>query len=268
MQFLVRFPVVEALGELIIDFVRDTGAFGRFCWRATVRAVTPPWRWTQIVQQMMEIGVKSLPIASLTALFVGLVMVLQTGVQLIKFGAKNYVPGIAFIANAREMVPVFTAFVVGSRVAASIAAELGTMRVTEQIDAMDVLNVDPIRYLVAPRLIASTFMLPLIAALCLVGGYLGGMVVAATNLNIEPREYKSIAFQFAYLKDVYSGLFKTVIFGMIIAYVGCFYGFYTRGGAEGVGRATTKAVVLTLVLILVWDYLLTRWTLAVTGGLT
>jgi phospholipid/cholesterol/gamma-HCH transport system permease protein len=217
------------------------------------------------MDQAMAIGVKSLPIALMTAVFVGMVMVLQTGVQLVKFGSKNYVPGIAFIANAREMIPVFIAFVVGARVAASIAAEIGTMRVTEQIDALDILDVDPLRYLAAPRIIASTLLLPLISVLCLLAGFFGGMGVAMTGLNIGPAEYVGVTLKFAYLSDVYSGLIKTIFFGLIIALVGCYQGFNTRGGAEGVGRATTTAVVVTLVLILVWDFLLTQWVLFATG---
>lgn len=256
---------VEALGTLTLRFVEETGRFTVFSFRALHRTVTPPWSYRLIMDQAMAIGVRSLPIALMTAVFVGLVMVLQTGVQLIKFGSKNYVPGIAFIANAREMVPVFTAFVVGARVAASIAAELGTMRVTEQIDAMDVLNVDPIRFLVAPRVIVTTVLLPCITILCLVAGFLGGMIVAATALNIHPLEYYIVALKFAYLSDVYSGIIKTILFGMVIALVGCYYGFNTRGGAQGVGRSTTTSVVVTLILILLWDFVMTRWILMITG---
>lgn len=255
---------VEALGSLTTRFVRETGGFVAFCGRAAGRALTPPWNWRQILDQAMALGVRSLPVALTTALFVGLVMVLQTGVQMIKFGAKSYVPAISFIANAREMIPVFIAFVVGARVAASIAAELGTMRVTEQIDAMDILNVDPMRYLVAPRLIAMTLLLPLISVLCLYAGYLGGMIVAASALNINPVEYYTVTLKFADLRDVYSGLAKTVVFGTVIAMTGCYFGFNTHGGAAGVGRATTVAVVVTLMLILLFNFFLTRWILMLT----
>lgn len=252
---------VEALGAQALRFVRESGKFGKFCGAALWRAVSPPWSLRRIMDSLLAIGVRSLPVALLTAVFVGLVMVLQTGFQLIKFGSKNYVPGISFIANARAMIPVFIAFVVGARCAASMAAEIGTMRVTEQIDAMDILNVDPVRYLVAPRVIASTLALPLISAMCLVAGFFGGMVVAATGLNINPVEYYMITLKFAYLSDVYTGLMKTVVFGTIIGLVGCYFGFNTRGGASGVGRSTTTAVVMTLILILVSEYVLTRWSL-------
>lgn len=256
---------IEAFGAMTRLFLRRIGTFSKFCLRAWQRSLSPPWNFRLIMDAMMTAGVKSLPVALLTALFVGLVMVLQTGVQLIAFGAKNYVPAIAFIALAREMIPVFIAFVVGARVAASFAAEIGTMRVTEQLDAMDILNVDPMRYLVAPRVIACTIVLPLISTLCLIAGFFGGMIVAASGLNINPHEYYNVTLKFAYLQDVYSGIFKTIFFGNIIALTGCYYGFNTAGGAEGVGRATTTAVVVTLMLILLVNFVLTRWILLVLG---
>jgi len=261
----MRYPIAEAIGGPILNFCRETGDLARFCLQSFYVALAPPYRPQLIIRQMLAIGVKSLPIATLTALFVGMVMVLQTGTQLEKFGAKLYVPGITFIALAREMVPVFTAVVVGARVAASMTAELGTMKVTEQIDAMDVLNVDPMRYLVAPRMWASVIMLPVASTYALLTGILGALFVASAGLGIQPRQYYTITLQFATLTDVYSGLFKTLVFGAIIAVVGCFYGFRTRGGAEGVGRATTTSVVITLILVLIWDYILTSWILSATG---
>jgi len=261
----LSYPIAEAIGRPILDFCRESGDLARFAFQSFVVSLSPPFRPRLIIRQMMLIGVKSLPIATLTAMFVGMVMVLQTGTQLIKFGAKNYIPGIAFIALAREMVPVFTAVVVGARVAASMTAELGTMKVTEQIDAMDVLNVDPMRYLVAPRFWASLLMLPVASVYAMGTGFLGGMFVSAAGLHISPLQYYTITRQFATLTDYYSGLGKTFVFGVIIAVVGCFYGFRTRGGAEGVGRATTTSVVITLALVLIWDYILTSWILAFTG---
>lgn len=246
-----------SIGELTLNFLRFSGQFSLFAACVFGKTLTPPWRTRLIFEQAVEIGVKSFPIAALTSVFVGMVMVLQTGVQLIKFGSKNYVPGITFIANAREMVPAFCAIVVGARVAASITAELGTMRVTEQIDAMDILNVDPIRYLAVPRLIAMTVMLPAICSICIITGFLGGMVVGSAALGIDTLAYYTTTLQFAYLTDIFGGIIKTVFFGIIIAITGSYYGFHTAGGAAGVGRATTNSVVLTLILILIFDYLLT-----------
>lgn len=256
---------VQVVGHSIFELLSFNGRFTLFCWRMTKTTLSPPWRWSHFIQQCISIGVKSFPIAALTSVFVGMVMVLQTGVQLTKFGSKTYVPGISFIANAREMVPAFCAMVVGARVAASITAEIGTMKVTEQLDAMDILNVDPVRYLGQPRLIAMTLMLPLISAVCLVTGYLGGMAVGHAALSIDSHAYYNTTLKFALVSDVYGGLIKTVVFGMIIAYTGCFYGFNTGGGAAGVGRATTNSVVLTMILILIFDYLLTSVILAIIG---
>ncbi len=258
--------MILSLYNYLKEFVAKTGHFGLFCLSAYRAALTPPWRFRQILDQAYKIGIMSFPIAALTSIFISMVLVLQTGIQLIKFGAKSYVPGISFIANAREMVPAFCAIVVGARVAASITAEIGTMRVTEQIDAMDILNVDPVRYLVAPRLIAMTIMLPCICCICLVTGLFGGMVAANAGLNIPPVSYLATTLKFAYLSDILSGLFKTIFFGMIIALTGCYYGFNTYGGAQGVGRATTDSVVLTLILILIFDYILTSLWLAATTG--
>lgn len=257
--------LVAAIGWGTLEFLAFNGRYALFCGKVFARALTPPWRGKLIVEQAVAIGVKSFPIAALTSIFVGMVMVLQTGVQLAKYGSKGYVPGIAFISNAREFVPAFTAIVVGSRVAASITAELGTMRVTEQIDAMDVLNVDPVRYLAAPRLIAMTLMLPLISAICLITGYFGGMVVAEAALGIDYLNYYTTTLAFADIRDVYGGLFKTIVFGALIALTGSYYGFITGGGAAGVGRATTNSVVFTLILILTSDYILTAIILAVVG---
>ncbi|MDK2970450.1 MAG: phospholipid/cholesterol/gamma-HCH transport system permease protein [Candidatus Sumerlaeota bacterium] len=258
----------EAFGAQILRFLRGTGALSRFAFRSWWSCVSPPWDYRLIMDQAMAIGVRSLPIAIMTALFVGLVGVLQTGVQLNKFGAKSYVPAIAFIANAREMIPVFIAFVVGSRVAASITAEMGSMRVTEQIDAMEILNVDPFRYLIAPRMLAATLLLPLIAIFCLFAAFGGGTIVAWSGLLIHPQEYYEVSKKFAYLSDVYFGLGKTVVFGNIIALVGCYFGYNTHGGAEGVGRATTTSVVVTLMLILLLNFIMTRWFLVLSPNLS
>ncbi len=229
--------------------------------RAWYITLTRRWNYRLIMDQGMSVGARSLPVALTTAMFVGMVMVLQTGVQLIQFGAKNYVPAIAFIANARELVPVFVSFVVGARVAASITAEIGTMRVTEQIDAMEILDVDPIHYLVAPRLIAMTLMLPLITIISLMACFYGGMLIGTTLLNINSLEYYTTTQKFSMLSDPYSGFFKTIFFGNTIALVGSYFGYYTKGGAEGVGRATTTSVVVTLMLILLIDFILSRWIL-------
>jgi phospholipid/cholesterol/gamma-HCH transport system permease protein len=259
------FDALQKVGSEALDALQFLGSYGCFVGSVTRRIVTPPWRSKLILDQAVLIGVKSFPIAALTSIFVGMVMVLQTGVQLTKFGAKSYVPGISFIANAREFVPAFCSMVVGARVAASITAEIGSMRVTEQLDAMDILNVDPVRYLCAPRVIAMTLTLPMISCICLITGYLGGQWIGANFLNIDPLQYFSTTLAFAKMPDIIGGVIKTIVFGYLIAMTGCYYGFNTMGGAAGVGRATTNSVVFALILILFFDYLLTSIILSVTG---
>lgn len=248
-----------------LNFFDHTGKLVKFSLDSFYQMFRKPFRIHQYFEVAVSIGIKSLPIASLSALFVGMVMVLNTGYQLQKFGAKIYSAGIAAIALSREMIPVFTAVVVGSRVAASIAAELGTMKVTEQIDAMESLAVNPVKYLVIPRVIACVFMLPLLTIYGNLIGFIGGLFIGSTALNIPPKLYLNHTIKFLTINDLYSGIFKTFFFGAIIGIVGCFCGFETKGGAEGVGKSTTKSVVLTLILILIADYILTTWILTLTG---
>ncbi|MDI6784704.1 MAG: ABC transporter permease [bacterium] len=220
-------------------------------------------RWDHIIRQMLYIGYESIPIVLLTAVFIGMIMVLQTGYQLTKFGATLYAGGIAAIALAREIAPVFTAFSIAARVGASIAAEIGTMRVTEQIDALETLATDPVQYLVVPRFVAAIFVVPLLTILALFIGIMGGMLVGVTNLGISTQLYLNTTRDFLVLRDIYSGLIKTVVFAGIIAIMGCYQGFKTSGGAEGVGRATRNAVVASIILIIISDYFLTTWILAI-----
>jgi phospholipid/cholesterol/gamma-HCH transport system permease protein len=256
--------MIGRLGKVVLSQLSDVGRLTIFAWQAGVAVALPPYRVGDIFRQMWLVGVRSLPIASLTALFVGMVMVLNSGYQLQRFGAKLYAAGIAIIALTREMVPVFTAVVVGARVAASMTAELGTMKITEQLEAMQALAVNPTKYLVAPRVIATTLMLPIIAIYANVVGFLGGLVVGVSALNIPFRLYWTNTLDFLSMGDLYSGIVKTFFFGAIIGIVGCYFGFRTEGGAQGVGQATTTSVVLTLILVLLFDFILTSWFLYMT----
>jgi phospholipid/cholesterol/gamma-HCH transport system permease protein len=253
------------IGRPMLGFLSTTGQLSLFSLRSFAQMLTPPYRPQRYAEQMLKVGVRSLPIASLVALFIGMVIMLQTGYQLMRFGAKLYSAGITVVALSREMIPIFTAVVVGARVAASITAELGTMKVTEQIDAMEAMAVNPLKYLVVPRVVASTITLPMITIYANLVGYVGGMFIGAVALGIPPRQYYNNTLQFIMLSDFYSGLLKAVVFGGIIGVIGCFQGFRTTGGAEGVGRATTVSVVLTLVLILIWDYILNSWIMLYSG---
>ena len=242
----------RTIGEVILLFVSTLS------WLFKSRP-----RWNHILTQMLYIGYESIPIVLLTAVFIGMIMVLQTGYQLTKFGATLYAGGIAAIALAREIAPVFTAFSIAARVGASIAAEIGTMRVTEQIDALETLATDPVQYLVVPRFVAAVLVVPLLTILALFIGIMGGMLVGATNLGISTQLYLNNTRDFLVLRDIYGGLIKTVVFAGIVAIMGCYEGFKTSGGAEGVGRATRNAVVASIILIIISDYFLTTWILAI-----
>ncbi len=247
------------LGRAVYDLFDETGRVASLFIRACIAAISPPFRWRIISEQMVSIGIESLPIALLTATFTGMVFVLQTGVELEKFGVKTYSSGIAAIGFAREIGPVLTAVVLAGRVGSGITAEIGTMKVTEQIDALKTLGTDPVGYLVAPRLIASTLMIPAVTVLAILVGLIGGYVVGVTTLGITPGLYVSTVKAWLMPMDYYTGLFKTFFFGAIIGTVGCHCGFETGWGAEGVGQSTTKSVVMASILILIADYFLTSW---------
>jgi len=256
--------MVGQLGSAVLDQLSHVGRLMVFTWQAALAIAFPPYRVRDTLRQMWYVGVRSLPVASVTALFVGMVMVLNSGYQLQKFGAKLYAAGIAIIALTREMIPVFTAIVVGARVAASMTAELGTMKITEQLEAMQALAVNPTKYLVAPRVVATTVMLPIITIYANLVGFFGGFLVGVSALNIPPKLYWTNTMHFLGLSDLYSGILKTVFFGAIVGVVGCYFGFRTRGGAEGVGQATTTSVVATLLLIVLFDFILSSWFLYIT----
>lgn len=247
--------------QYVTGFLERTGSIVLLLLNTLRLVFTTRPRLGMILEQMEQIGVQSLPIALLTATFTGMVLVLQTGVQLQQLGAKTLASGIAAIALCREIGPVLTSVVLAGRVGAGITAEIGTMKVTEQIDAMRALATDPVRYLVVPRFIAAIIMLPAITVLADLVGILGGMVVGVNTLGLSSRLYIDNTFAWLTFRDFFSGIAKTVFFGMIIAIIGCYWGFETRGGAEGVGQATTRSVVMASILILVTNYVLAEWIL-------
>ena len=206
---------------------------------------------------MYKIGVASLPLVSLTSLFTGMVLALQSAYQLRNFSAIQFTSDLVSLSIVSELGPVLTAIVVAGRVGASIAAEIGTMKVTEQIDALQSLAMDPIRYLVVPRYIASVLMLFVLTIYSDVIGVFGGYAIAVFKLDISSNQYMTRAINILSLKDVFTGLSKAFFFGMIISAVACYYGFGAEGGAEGVGRATTRSVVTALISIIAFDCLFT-----------
>jgi len=251
-------------------FLQNIGIqFERLCFQAGLypmlllhvmrRMLHRPWFIRHILSQCEKVGVQSLPVVLLTAIFTGMVLSLQSWVGFHRFGAESMVSTVVSLSMVRELGPVLVGLMVAGRVGASFAAELGTMRVSEQIDALWTLSTDPIRYLVIPRLLAVTFMMPLLVVLADAVGILGGYLVSVYVLDQNPHVYIDGATLFLKLEDLYSGLFKATVFGGIIGIIACAEGFYCQGGAQGVGQATTRAVVLSAMSILISDYFLTMW---------
>ena len=210
-----------------------------------------------IFNQMVFAGIGSLIIAFFVAFFTGIVIAMQSAYQLSRFGANIYVAPMVAVGIARELGPVLTALVVAGRVGAAITAELGTMKVTEQIEALETMALNPIRFLVVPRFLALLIMLPCLTIFADIVGIFGGFLVGVFNLRLDPYRYITFSFQFLAWKDVWTGLVKSVTFGITIAMIGCYMGLRTKGGAEGVGKATTLSVVTSFVLIILFDCVLT-----------
>lgn len=245
------------LGRKSIDFFAEAGGLSILCGRTLYTLATSRLRWEHCLDQMNRIGVTSLPLVFLTAIFSGMVLALQSAYQLRYLEAVQFTADLVALSMTRELGPVLTAMVVAGRVGAGITAELGTMRVTEQIDALMSLATDPVRYLVVPRFLASFFMLFVLTIYADFIGILGGYLVGVFKLDIASNTYLKRTFDALVLKDIYTGLIKAFVFGTVIAIVGCYYGFKTEGGAEGVGRATTLSVVTALILIISFDCLFT-----------
>ena len=246
---------------LIENFFREVGRFAHVLWRTVVWTPRRPWDVRELLRQMLRVGVNSLPVILLTAMFTGMVMALQTFTVLARFGAERYVGSLVSLSMVRELSCVLGGLVIAGRAGSAMGAELGTMRVTEQIDALEVMATDPIHYLVVPRVWATVFVMPLLVVVSDAIGIYGGYLVSVVLMGANPVSYMENTFRFMDLPDLTSGLIKAAFFGMLIAVVGCQQGLYTRGGAEGVGRSTTRSVVLSFLLIMVANYFLTRFTI-------
>lgn len=245
------------IGKKLLDLLDTIGGISVLFGKAFINIFIPPFKFKRIFRQMLIMGVQSIPVILLTAVFTGMVLALQTTYQLAKFGAQSYIGGIVGLSMTRELGPVLTALMLAGRVGAAIAAEIGTMSVTEQIDALETLATNPIRYLVVPRVVAGMIMLPLLTSVADFIGMFGGYVVAIVTFNIPSHSYINGIQSMIIPADILIGLFKTVIFGAIIATVSSYFGFETRGGAEGVGKSTTVSVVTSSIMILLADVLLT-----------
>jgi phospholipid/cholesterol/gamma-HCH transport system permease protein len=249
---------LRRIGAAVLDLCEQIGAIASFAVISLARGFVGPWYPAQILRQMIDIGFYSLPVVGLTAIFTGMVLALQSYTGFARFEAESAVATIVVVSLTRELGPVLAGLMVAGRVGAAMAAELGTMRVTEQIDALTTLSTDPQRYLVFPRLLAGTLMLPLLVMVADVIGVFGGFLVGTTKLGFSPYTYMDQTWQYLEAQDVLVGLAKAAVFGFVVTLMGCWQGYQSRGGAQGVGAATTRAVVTGSILILVFDYIMTE----------
>ncbi|MBL9033573.1 MAG: ABC transporter permease [Rhodospirillaceae bacterium] len=251
-------PLLQPLGRTFLGGLEAIGRVALFTLRAVLMAVQPPYYPRLILKQMIEIGYYSLPVVGMTAIFTGMVLALQTYTGFSRFNAETAIPNVVVISITRELGPVLAGLMVAGRIGAAMAAELGTMRVTEQIDALTTLSTNPFKYLIAPRLIAGLTMLPVLVAVADVIGIFGGYLVSIYKLGFNPGTYLANTVEFVEFLDIFSGLVKAGVFGFIISLMGCYHGFSSRGGAQGVGKATTNAVVTASILILISNYIVTE----------
>jgi phospholipid/cholesterol/gamma-HCH transport system permease protein len=219
----------------------------------------PPFYFRETIEQLYQIGNRSLSIVTLTGTFTGMVMAFQTGMEMSRFGAKGYVGSVVTLSLVRELGPVLSALVVAGRVGAGITAELGSMKVTDQIDAMRAMATDPYKKLVVTRITALLITLPILAAVADLVGFFGGMIIAVTNLNVGAELYRSTALNALYIEDLVSGFTKPIVFAILIGTIGCYLGMNTTGGTKGVGSATTMSVVISSIFIFVLDFVMTKF---------
>jgi phospholipid/cholesterol/gamma-HCH transport system permease protein len=252
----MRSPLAT-LGRYTLATLNEIGRVSLFAINCVRNCLVPPFYFREIFRQLMVVGFYSLPIVGLTAVFAGMVLALQTYVGFTRFNAESAVASVVVISITRELGPVFAGLMVAGRVSSSIAAEIGSMRVSEQIDALLTLRVNPFKFLVAPRIISGALMLPFLVLIADIIGVMGGFLVSTTTLDFSAGSYISQTVQNMEAIDVISGLVKASTFGLSVAIFGCYHGFYSDLGARGVGNATTSAVVSSCIGILVLNYLLT-----------
>lgn len=241
------------LGQRVLIFLYFCGGLASLIGQTFYLAVTPPFKRERIFEQAKKVGYDSLPIVTLVALFIGFIFALQTAYFMQRMGSEMYIASLVALSVVREMGPVITALVVAGRVGAAITAEIGSMQVTEQVDALETLASNPVKYLVVPRFWALSLMLPLLTLYADAIGILGSYLICVFKLGISSTLYLRFTAEALLYKDLFTGLFKTIFFGMIIAFVSCYEGFNVEGGAEGVGQATTRSVVISFIMIIACD---------------
>ena len=249
---------LAAIGRFSLKFLNTVGNVSLFTSSAISHCFRPPFYGRQLLHQMISVGFYSLPVVGMTAIFTGAALALQIYIGSARYAAESAVPGIVVLGITRELGPVLAALMLAGRVGAAMAAEIGTMRVTEQIDALVTLSTHPIKYLVVPRILAGTLMMPVLVLIADILGVYGGYAVSIFALDFNANAYLTNTRDFLLLQDVVSGLVKAAIFGFLVTLMGCYYGYKSDGGAAGVGRATTNAMVSASVLILISNYIVTQ----------
>jgi len=244
--------------EAVANILEYAGGITLLFFQTIRHTFKRPFPLALTVQQIEAIGVRSLTVVNVIALFTGMVLALQTAEVMTRFGAKGYIGVVVALSMLREIGPVFTAIMVGGRVGSGIAAELGSMQVTEQIDAMRVMGAHPVRKLVVPRVIATTLVLPMLTVIADILGIFGGLLISIVELKVNAYYYFHTILENVTFSDIFSGLGKTFFFGFLIAIIGCYQGLTTTGGTQGVGSSTTRTVVLISIAVLIADFLLTK----------
>ncbi len=252
------FNFLHGIGSAIVRFFEMLGTIILFALNGISHFIRPPFYFGTLWRQLIEIGYYSLPVVGMTTLFSGMVLALQSYSGFAGNFAETTIPTLVVVAITRELAPVLAGLMVAGRIGASMAAELGTMRVTEQIDALNTLATDPFKYLIAPRLLAGLLMLPFLVLIGDILGIMGGYIVAVYKLELNPIIYVTNAREALDFVGVASGIVKAAVFGFIVALMGCYHGFNSSGGARGVGTATTNAVVSASILILIFNYFITE----------
>ena len=250
--------LLQGIGRVFLAFLGTTGRLTMFALTSVTHCFLPPYYPRIMVRQMIEIGYFSLPVVGLTAIFAGMVLALQSYTVFARFSAEGAIANVVVLSITRELAPVLGELMIAGRVGASMAAEIGTMRVTEQIDALTTLSTNAIKYLVVPRVIAGVVMLPILIFVADIIGVFGGFLVSVYKLGFNPSIYLQNTWDFLEPLDVISGLVKAAVFGFLVSLMGCYHGYYSKGGAQGVGAATTNSVVSASILILCFNYILTE----------
>lgn len=251
--------IIEWIGKTFIGFFSEAGRMLLLLIEVIKQFLKPPLKLERIFVQMEFIGVKSLFVVILVSTFTGMVLALQTYTGFRRFSAESMVGAIVALSLCRELGPVLTSIMVTARAGSAMAAEIGTMRVTEQIDALVVMAVNPVKYLIVPRIVASILVIPILTIISDYTGIVGGYIVGVKLLNINEGVYINRTIDLLEMSDIFNGLFKSVVFALLLSLIGCYKGYYTKGGARGVGKATTEAVVLACVVIFIADYVLTSF---------